>query len=128
MGFHCTGMPIKACADKLVNELAMFGREFENYKEDEADDEQVPAEPASQARDDLTKFTAKKGKTAAKTAQLKYQFQIMLAMGVPLQDIHLFADPRQWLEYFPDLCHRDLGHFGARIDWRRAMLTTDANP
>lgn len=128
MGFHCTGMPIKACADKLANELAMFGRDFENYKEEAADDKQIPAQPTSQAREDPTKFTAKKGKAAAKTIQLKYQFQIMLAMGVPLQDIHLFADPKHWFELFPDLCHRDLSNFGARIDWRRSMLTTDANP
>ena len=24
-GFHCTGMPIKACADKLDNELRTYG-------------------------------------------------------------------------------------------------------
>lgn len=24
-GFHCTGMPIKACADKLQRELEVFG-------------------------------------------------------------------------------------------------------
>ena len=24
-GFHCTGMPIKACADKLDNELRQYG-------------------------------------------------------------------------------------------------------
>lgn len=24
-GFHCTGMPIKACADKLQREMAIFG-------------------------------------------------------------------------------------------------------
>ena len=35
MGFHCTGMPIKACADKLINEVKLFGQNFEGYKEDE---------------------------------------------------------------------------------------------
>ena len=24
-GFHCTGMPIKACADKLNNEIQQYG-------------------------------------------------------------------------------------------------------
>lgn len=24
-GFHCTGMPIKACADKLKRELELYG-------------------------------------------------------------------------------------------------------
>lgn len=25
LGFHCTGMPIKACADKLQREMETFG-------------------------------------------------------------------------------------------------------
>ena len=33
-----------------------------------------------------------------------------------------------WLEFFPPLCKRDLTNFGARIDWRRQFVTTDANP
>lgn len=31
LGFHCTGMPIKACADKLTREVEMFGQNFERY-------------------------------------------------------------------------------------------------
>ena len=37
MGFHCTGMPIKAAADKIKREIEMFGTEFivpENLKTD----------------------------------------------------------------------------------------------
>ncbi len=71
----------------------MFGREFENYT-DLAGDEAPTAGPVSQVREDPTQFTAKKGKAAAKTVKLKHQFQIMLAIGIPLQDIHLFADPK----------------------------------
>jgi leucyl-tRNA synthetase len=98
MGFHCTGMPIKACADKLVNEIAMFGRDFENYKEDEPVAEDAPnGDPKSSGKDDPTKFAAKKGKAAAKTVKMKYQFQIMKAIGIPAQEIHLFADPQYWL-------------------------------
>ncbi|KAI0479377.1 hypothetical protein GGR56DRAFT_634681 [Xylariaceae sp. FL0804] len=128
MGFHCTGMPIKACADKLVNEVKMFGRDFENYKDEEPIIEEKPiAAPAKAARDDPTKFTAKKGKANAKTVKMKYQFQIMQAIGIPLEDIHRFADPQYWLEFFPPLCRRDLTNFGARVDWRRSFVTTDAN-
>ncbi|CAJ0842260.1 3025_t:CDS:2 [Entrophospora sp. SA101] len=28
LGFHCTGMPIKACADKLARELELYGPDF----------------------------------------------------------------------------------------------------
>lgn len=128
MGFHCTGMPIKACADKLVNEVKLFGKNFENYKEDEeVVVEEAPA-PTKAAKEDPTKFTTKKSKAAAKTVKMKYQFQIMQAIGIPLGEIHQFADPQHWLQFFPPLCRRDLTNFGARIDWRRSMITTDANP
>ena len=32
-GFHCTGMPIKACADKLKREVEIFGKDFSGYVE-----------------------------------------------------------------------------------------------
>jgi leucyl-tRNA synthetase len=35
VGFHCTGMPIKAAADKLVREMEMFGQDFEKYQDPE---------------------------------------------------------------------------------------------
>ena len=70
LGFHCTGMPIKACADKLVREIEMFGENFEKYKEESlADAEQpnrIPALTQSETKADVTKFTAKKGKAAVK--------------------------------------------------------------
>ncbi|KAF4452476.1 leucyl-tRNA synthetase, cytoplasmic [Fusarium austroafricanum] len=127
MGFHCTGMPIKACADKLVNEVKMFGQDFGGYKDDEpVVEEKAPA--AKQTKEDITKFKATKGKTAAKSAKMKYQFQIMQAIGIPTEEIHKFADPQYWLQHFPPLCREDLTNFGCRIDWRRSFVTTDANP
>ncbi|KFA49605.1 hypothetical protein S40293_06622 [Stachybotrys chartarum IBT 40293] len=128
MGFHCTGMPIKACADKLINEVKMFGQNFEGYNPDEPVIEEQPKPAAKQTKEDPTKFTAKKGKAAAKTVKMKYQFQIMQASGVPTEEIHKFADPQHWLQYFPPLATRDLTNFGCRIDWRRSFVTTDANP
>ncbi|EMC95239.1 hypothetical protein BAUCODRAFT_123701 [Baudoinia panamericana UAMH 10762] len=147
-GYHCTGMPIKACADKLVREIEMFGQNFErcelNRVTDQADDDShdkengvpngappapVPAPTQETTKEDVTKFTAKKSKAAAKTnVALKYQFQIMLAIGIPIEEIHKFADPQHWLKFFPPLCQRDLTNLGCRIDWRRSMVTTDANP
>src|SRR5436190_20004082 len=32
-GFHLTGMPIKACADKLADDIKKFGKFFEKYSE-----------------------------------------------------------------------------------------------
>ena len=95
LGYHCTGLPIKASADKLVKEVEMFGRDFERYKAE--DEEEVIAAPAAKGpKDDLSKFNAKKGKAAAKTVKAKYQFQILHSVGIPLEEIHLFADPQYW--------------------------------
>jgi leucyl-tRNA synthetase len=129
MGFHCTGMPIKACADKLIDEVKLFGENFEGYTDQDAADDKANATPAASIHhEDVTKFTAKKGKAASKVVKMKYQFQIMRAIGIPTEEIHKFADPQYWLKYFPVLCQRDLTNFGARIDWRRSFVTTDANP
>jgi leucyl-tRNA synthetase len=57
-----------------------------------------PAPNASQAVD-----KAKKGKLVAKSTGLKYQFQIMLSIGVPREDIKKFADPLHWLTFFPPI-------------------------
>ena len=130
LGFHCTGMPIKACADKLVEDVKRFGTNFERYEEEDTSsvDGAPPAPTQGQTKEDITKFTSKKGKASAKAVKLKYQFQIMLALGIPREEIHRFADASYWLEYFPSLCKQDLNNFGARIDWRRSFVTTDANP
>lgn len=128
MGFHCTGMPIKACADKLVNEIKLFGKDFSGYKpEDEAEARPAPgAAPAK--KEDVTKFTTNKSKANAKTVKMTYQFQIMKSIGIPQEDIHQFADPQHWIKFFPPLAIRDLSSLGFRIDWRRSFVTTDANP
>ncbi|KAI9695300.1 MAG: cytosolic leucyl tRNA synthetase [Bogoriella megaspora] len=131
LGFHCTGMPIKACADKLIREVEMFGKNFERCPTEDitsGEKEDMPAPTQETTKEDVTKFSAKKGKAVAKSVQMKYQFQIMLAIGIPLEEIYRFADPQHWLRYFPPLCKRDLNSLGARIDWRRSFVTTDANP
>lgn len=130
-GYHCTGLPIKASADKIAKEVKMFGQEFENYDEDVEVPIEKPdgAEKAVKAKnEDVTKFKATKGKANAKTVKAKYQFQIMESVGIPRNEIHRFADANYWLEFFPPLCRRDLSALGCRIDWRRQFVTTDANP
>ena len=129
LGYHCTGMPIKACADKLVAEVKKFGEKFEGYREENEDSTGVvPAPTQAQTKEDITKFTAKKGKANAKTVKAKYQFQIMLSQNIAKEELHKFADPGYWLDYFPPFCKKHLNDFGARIDWRRQFVTTDANP
>lgn len=132
LGFHCTGMPIKACADKLTEDVRKFGQNFERYEEESENGKEKtvvpPAPTQAQTKEDVTKFTSSKGKATAKSVKLKYQFQIMLALGIPREEIHKFADSAYWLKYFPPLCKQDLNNFGARIDWRRSFVTTDANP
>ncbi|KAI9015178.1 hypothetical protein BC832DRAFT_194924 [Gaertneriomyces semiglobifer] len=125
-GFHVTGMPIKACADKLKKEIAMFGPDFERYVEKKEVVEEVSTEQEESA--DPTKIQKKHGKAASKNTGLTYQFQIMRSMGIPNEEIKDFADPKHWLYYFPPLAIEDLKAFGLSVDWRRSFFTTDVNP
>ncbi|CCO34194.1 leucyl-tRNA synthetase [Rhizoctonia solani AG-1 IB] len=126
MAFHCTGMPIKAAADKIVREIEMFGADFENYTGEEEPPKAEPAPVVAAPAAAVDK--AKKGKVAAKATGLKYQFQIMESIGVPRAEIKKFADPLYWLGYFTPIARADCTSFGARIDWRRSFITTDVNP
>ncbi|GAA5814564.1 hypothetical protein MFLAVUS_008062 [Mucor flavus] len=117
-GFHCTGMPIKACADKLKREMSMFGKNFEKYEELALADKLEKTE--------INKNV--KSKVAAKTGNVTYQFQIMLSLGIDITEIHKFADPYYWCEFFPPQTISDMTAFGAKVDWRRSFITTDANP
>ncbi|KAJ3727805.1 hypothetical protein C8R42DRAFT_348132 [Lentinula raphanica] len=132
-GFHVTGLPIKASADKLVREIEMFGEDFENFERVQAEmllqaeaEETASAEAGDAAAVDKSK--GKKGKLTAKSSGHKYQFQILLSIGVPRSDIKKFADPMHWLVHFPPIAMADHTSFGSRIDWRRRFLTTKANP
>lgn len=49
-------------------------------------------------------------------------------MGVPEAEIPQFVDPYKWVKFFPEFCLTDMKRFGARVDWRRSFITTDANP
>ncbi|XP_065207931.1 leucine--tRNA ligase, cytoplasmic isoform X2 [Planococcus citri] len=122
-GFHCTGMPIKACADKLKREMEMYG-----YPPKFPDDK--PVSPVVPADDDIIKDKSKgkKSKAVAKTGTAKYQWQIMQSLGMVDEDIKSFADASYWLDHFPPLAMEDLKSIGIHVDWRRTFITTDANP
>ncbi|XP_018574667.1 leucine--tRNA ligase, cytoplasmic, partial [Anoplophora glabripennis] len=120
-GFHCTGMPIKACADKLKREMELYGfpPQFPQTEEItiEEDDEGIPKD----------KSKGKKSKAVAKAGTAKYQWQIMKSLGLNDGEIKKFADANYWLDYFPPLAVQDLNAFGIHTDWRRTFITTDAN-
>lgn len=122
-GFHCTGMPIKTCADKLKREMEIYGYP-PKFEEKEV-------EKITEAVDDIImkdKSKAKKSKAVAKTGTAKNQWQIMQSIGLEDEEIKNFADANYWLDYFPPLAVDDLKKIGFHIDWRRTFITTDANP
>lgn len=121
-GFHCTGMPIKACADKLKREMELYG-----YPPQFPNEEKIEEE----IKDDIVikdKSKGTKSKAIAKTTNAKYQWQIMQMLGLKNEDIKKFADASYWLDYFPPLAVKDIKSVGLHVDWRRTFITTDANP
>ena len=127
LGFHCTGLPIKAAADKLKREIEMFGPNFDqNQEQPETEEQSDKAE--EEAVKDPTKFKSNKSKAVAKQGSAKYQYEIMLALGIPREEVKKFADANYFIKYFPPLAQRDCRLMGARIDWRRSFVTTDFNP
>ncbi|AET38122.1 leucine--tRNA ligase CDC60 Ecym_2389 [Eremothecium cymbalariae DBVPG len=128
LGFHCTGMPILACADKLKREAELFGEDFSKAPVEDEEEDGEAKEDTKPDSEDVTKFKAKKSKAVAKKGSGKYQFEIMVQLGIPRDEVIKFADAQHWLTYFPPLCESDCNSFGARIDWRRSYITTDMNP
>ncbi|KAG2427994.1 hypothetical protein HXX76_011980 [Chlamydomonas incerta] len=128
--FHTTGMPIKACADKLDRELATYGCPPVFPGEDDKDmEEAAPAEAApADAKVDPTKFVSKKSKAAAKKGTGATQWQILKQSGIPEEQIPEFRQSAHWLNYFPPLAQRDITAMGCGVDWRRSFITTDVNP
>ncbi|XP_064636547.1 leucine--tRNA ligase, cytoplasmic-like isoform X2 [Lineus longissimus] len=122
-GLHCTGMPIKACADKLKREMADFGYPpvFPTTEEG------VMAVEKAEEPIIKDKSKGKKSKAAAKAGSSKYQWQIMQSLGLPDEEIKKFADAYHWFGYFPQHCVGDLKAMGLKVDWRRTFITTDVN-
>ncbi|CAJ0950198.1 unnamed protein product [Ranitomeya imitator] len=137
-GLHCTGMPIKACADKLKREMELYGCPPQFPEEEEEDEE-----PSSKKEDEVVikdKAKGKKSKAAAKSGSSKYQWGIMKSLGLSDEEIVSFSEAEHWLGYFPHLTVEDLKSMGLKVslclmrkcnrhvDWRRSFITTDVNP
>ncbi|KAL4084204.1 hypothetical protein QTP88_028031 [Uroleucon formosanum] len=124
-GFHCTGMPIKACADKLKWEIQTFG--CPPHFPDDVDEDEIEVEINTDIIKDKSK--GKKSKAIAKGSKAKYQWQIMKSLGFEDDEqIRSFEDPLTWLNYFPPLAVNDLKSIGIHVDWRRTFITTNENP
>ncbi|CAL5093003.1 unnamed protein product [Urochloa decumbens] len=125
--FHCTGMPIKASADKLAREIQQYGNPpvFPMVQEGSGAAVTNASEADAIAPD---KFKGKMSKAAAKTGTHKYQWEIMKSFGLEDEEIAKFQDPCHWLTHFPPLAKEVLKKFGLGCDWRRSFITTDMNP
>lgn len=100
-GFHCTGMPISAAANRIKREL----EEEESIK--------------ANSKPEETKQKAKAGE------EKKKQSEILQQVGIPKEDIPKFANPTHWLEYFPEKGKEDLENFGVGVDFSRSFITTE---
>jgi leucyl-tRNA synthetase len=128
-GFHCTGMPIQAAANKLKRELATYGNPpvFPDPEEELADQlQKTKVEEQSAESQIAAKSKGKRTKLASKGMLTDYQYNIMKMM-VPEEEIPEFVDPLKWLNYFPPYGISDLKAFGTCVDWRRSFITTSVN-
>ena len=119
------------CLEKLsnVSENCRAGK-FETKEELAAKLAEMKIAEEQKAQDvdkNLGKFKGKKTKLVAKTGKKK-QWEIMVSMKVPLDEIPKFVDAEYWLEYFPPYGQSHLKKFGLHTDWRRSFITTSLNP
>ena len=128
-GFHCTGMPIQAAANKLKSEMARFGCPpvFPEPPKQEEEEEVPVAAPAAaggkpnDAKELGAAHRAKKTKSVQKAGG-KYQWDILAMMGVPADEIPQFADPVKWLRYFPPIGKADLADAGLKMTGGARLL------
>ena len=120
-GFHCTGMPIAAAAKKVAKEFkddpdcVKHANEKIKKKKEE--------EKKNKEKDQKGKKSDKKDDKEKKAPMT--QVEILKELGVADEDIHKFADPEFWLDYFPPYAKSDLEKLGINIDFRRSFITTE---
>jgi len=122
-GLHCTGMPIKASADKLRREIETFGYP-PVFPENVTNEEEKP----EQREEIINKAKGKKSKAASKTGGYKYQWEIMRSNGMSDEQIKEFVDTAHWIKFYPPITIEHMKRLGIKVDWRRSFITTDANP
>jgi len=125
-GFHCTGMPIQAAANKLKEELALYScpptfPESDEAVNSHAQDDKDLVEEKSAEQAIAAKSKGKKTKLLVKGQTGTTRQWNILSKMVPIEEIPAFSDPMKWLSYFPPLGV-------TAIDWRRSFITTAVNP
>jgi len=104
-GFHATGSPIVACANKLYKELELLAL---NKSIDLKN-------PINLDNIDINEL--------AQDSQIK----ILLSMGIKKNELLEFTKPVKWINYFPKINTEDLKFFGTSINFTRSFITTDHN-
>jgi leucyl-tRNA synthetase len=56
------------------------------------------------------------------------QVEILRKQGFSDKEIERFADPLEWIKYFPKEAKKDFTEMGYSIDFRREFITTSLNP
>lgn len=107
-GFHCTGMPIQAAANRLKKEI-----ETDNTRSNQPTEEEKAAAKKAKKELDPVPFT---------------QYEILMQLGITEDEIPQFTDSNFWLDYFPPRGIDTLKSFGIHVDWRRSFITTERNP
>ena len=121
-GFHCTGMPIAAAAKRVAKEFkedpdtVAHIREKMEKKKEEAKKNKEDKKGKKDKKDEKSE----KEKKAPMT-----QVEILKEVGVADEDLHKFAEPEFWLEYFPPYAKADLEKLGINADFRRSFITTE---
>ena len=118
-GFHCTGMPIAAAAKRVAKE----------FKEDPDTVAHIREKMEKKKEEAKKNKEDKKGKKDKKDEKEKKapmtQVEILKEVGVADEDLHKFAEPEFWLEYFPPYAKADLEKLGINADFRRSFITTE---
>ena len=118
-GFHCTGMPIAAAAKRVAKE----------FKEDPDTVAHIREKMEKKKEEAKKNKEDKKGKKDEKSEKEKKapmtQVEILKEVGVADEDLHKFAEPEFWLEYFPPYAKADLEKLGINADFRRSFITTE---
>jgi leucyl-tRNA synthetase len=122
-GFHCTGMPIAAAANRVKREM----EELKKKSPEEVEAHRQALE--KKLKDEAERIAAAKDNPKAAESKSKdgpkLQTEILMQLGIPFEEVGKFADPHFWLEYFPPIGQADLETFGVGVDFSRSFVTTE---